>query len=57
MDENFNQISMANVNNEAQHAEFRNMIKILVENDSKIAKRVRALEKWKNDIEGGVFAF
>ena len=32
-------------------------IKILVENDSKIAKRVSALEKWKNDIEGGVFAF
>ena len=56
MDENFNQICKANVNNEAQHAEFRKIIKILIENDSKIAKRVDSLEKWKDNIEGGLFA-
>ena len=52
LDENYE----ANVNNDAEHMEFKKILGILGANDLEAANRIEKLEEWKNSIDGSLFA-
>ena len=56
INEKFNKIYLANLNNDVQHIEFKQILEILGANDAKAAKRIEKLEEWKNSIDGSLFA-
>ena len=56
LDEKINKIYEANVNNDAEHMEFKKILGILGANDLEAANRIEKLEEWKNSIDGSLFA-